>query len=433
MTECFNAAALMSWEMAEAPSVIYGTVENISPSVISAHMPLITYGALCAIYTRGGSELKAQVIGIRGETALLAPFGSPSSLHSGARVVSSCKEITIPVSKSFLGSVLPPLPDLTATTSDCHLLPIFRPPPSPSERTGITEVFETGIKSIDGLCTLGKGQRIGIFASAGVGKSTLITSIACNAHADVIVVALVGERGKEINEFVGDLSTHGTLNKAIIVAAPSDAPSCIRRVVPYSATTMAEYFRDLGMNVLLIVDSLTRVARAIRETGLAAGELPVRHGFPNSLFTELPGLLERPGRTRTGSITAIYTVLTNLESEPDPLADEVQSLLDGHIVLSKKFAQQGIYPAVDVSASISRSVNKLHSAETLEEIRKVRAAYARIKQDKEIVSLGGTADPELANILKYESMFTDFLSQPDGKRVTARESRGMVRELSKLL
>jgi type III secretion protein N (ATPase) len=226
----------------------------------------------------------------------------------------------------------------------------------------IEKALITGVRSIDAFCTLGQGQRIGIFASAGVGKSTLLAMMARRAAADVIVVALVGERGREVREFVEDTLGFEGMERSIVVVATSDESSIVRQTAPFTATAIAEHFSEQGKNVLLIVDSLTRTARALRETSLAAGELPVRHGYTSSVYIQLPKLLERAGRSGNGSITALYTVLTNEEDDIDPLADEIKSLLDGHLVLRRELAARGVLPALDVTASVSRLFTRLHDS-----------------------------------------------------------------------
>jgi FliI/YscN family ATPase len=253
---------------------------------------------------------------------------------------------------------------------------------------------------------------MGIFASAGVGKSTLLAMIAKHANVDVTVVALVGERGREVQEFIDDTLGHEGLKRSVVVVATSDDSSLMRQTAPYTATTIAEYFRDQGKDVLLIVDSLTRMARAIRETSIAAGDLPVRHGYTNSVYTQLPKLVERPGRTHKGCITALYTVLTNQEEDIDPLADEVKSLLDGHISLRKEIAELGILPAVDITQSISRVYTKLRDPVFCRASRSIVHAMARFMKDRQILLLGGVADAELQRVIDHQHDLFSFLNQP---------------------
>jgi FliI/YscN family ATPase len=288
---------------------------------------------------------------------------------------------------------------------------IFASPPLATKRPIINTPLITGIRTIDGFCRLGRGQRVGIFAPAGIGKSTLLGMIARRAEADAIVVALVGERSREVREFIEETLGEEGLKRSVVVVATSSDSSLLRQTAPYTATTIAEYLRDQGLNVLLIVDSLTRLARAIRETSIASGDLPVRHGYTNAVYTQLPRLLERPGTASTGSITALYTVLTTTEGDVDPLADEEKSLLDGHIVLSKEMANLGIMPAIDITQSISRLSGRLTSPQFLSRAHAVQRAVTRYIRERDIVLLGGTPDTALQSILTNQEMIRQILSQ----------------------
>jgi FliI/YscN family ATPase len=270
------------------------------------------------------------------------------------------------------------------------------------------------VRSIDAFVTIGKGQRLGIFAPAGVGKSTLLGMIARMADADVIVVGLVGERGREVQEFIDDTLGVEGLKRTVLIVATSDDSSLMRQTAAYTATTVAEYFRDQGKDVLLIIDSLTRMARATRETSLAAGELPVRHGYTNSVYTQLPKLVERPGKAPTGCITALYTILTNSEDDIDPLADEIKSLLDGHLVLRKEIADLGILPAVDISSSTSRVFTRLHTQDFCNAARVISHALVRLIKERHILLLGGSADEELQRVIDHQHEIFDLLSQSQG-------------------
>jgi FliI/YscN family ATPase len=274
---------------------------------------------------------------------------------------------------------------------------------------------------------------MGIFASAGVGKSTLLAMIARQAAVDVIVVALVGERGREVQEFLDDTLGADGLKRSVIVVATSDDSSLLRQTAPYTATTIAEYFRDQGKDVLLIVDSLTRMARAIRETSIAAGDLPVRHGYTNSVYTQMPKLVERAGRSTSGSITALYTVLTNQEEDIDPLADEVKSLLDGHITLRKEIAELGILPAIDITQSISRLFGRLHQLEYVTSAQAVSRAMSRFLKDRQILLLGGAPDAELDIILKYQKELFDVMRQQANSRISASRAQDDVVRIAERL
>jgi FliI/YscN family ATPase len=274
---------------------------------------------------------------------------------------------------------------------------------------------------------------MGIFAPAGLGKSTLLAMIARQANVDVIVVALVGERGREVQEFLDQTLGAAGLRRSVIVVATSDDSSLLRQTAPYTATTIAEHFRDQGKDVLLIVDSLTRMARAVRETSISAGDLPVRHGYTNSVYTQLPKLVERAGRSHQGSITALYTVLTNQEEDIDPLADEVKSLLDGHICLRKEISDLGILPAIDITQSISRLFGRLHSHEYNLAAHTVSAAMSRFLKDRQIILLGGAPDSELQKILNHQRELFDVVRQSTHSQHPASMSIEGVLQLAKLL
>ena len=307
--------------------------------------------------------------------------------------------------------------------------PIVAHPPLATGRPLISEPLITGIRSIDGFCTLGKGQRMAICAPAGIGKSTLLGMIAGRSEIDVIVVALVGERSREVREFIEETIGPEGLKRSVIVVATSSDSSLLRQTAPYTATTIAEYFRDQGMNVLLIVDSLTRLARAIRETSLAAGDLPVRHGYTNAVYTQLPRLVERAGTSTKGSITGLYTVLTNTEDDIDPLADEVKSLLDGHIVLSKEIAMLGIRPAIDITQSISRLFTRLSSTNHQDAAHEIVRMLSRFIKEREIALLGGTPDRELHAIIEHQKSLCDLLAQDYNEISPYSETKQRIRSV----
>lgn len=310
---------------------------------------------------------------------------------------------------------------------------IAAPPPHPLARTPISAPLITGIRSLDSCCTIGAGQRVGLFAGAGTGKSTLLGMIARNTDAEVIVVALVGERGREVREFISDSLGNKGLRRSVVVVSTSDDTPIRRAAAPLTATAIAEYFRDQGKNVLLLVDSITRTARALREIGLAAGELPVRQGYTPSVFSELPRLLERGGTNEKGSITAIYTVLTAAENDIDPIAEEIKSILDGHIVLSSQVAREGIRPSIDLLNSVSRLYTKLNSDVTLKANGKLIQALSRLRRDRDISLLGGTPDPELKSIIEAEGSIRSFLNQGTHEVNNYEESLGRLIKLSEAL
>ena len=398
-----------------SPLSLSGTIVSVRGSTILARLPQGSVGDLCWIQTRRRGELRAQIVAFEENTFSLALFDEPEGISPGAQVRTHGSQLAIPVSAALLGSIISPLGiPLEETSKPLHcseMRSIFAPPPLATKRPLIESPLVTGIRSIDGFCRLGRGQRVGICAPAGIGKSTLLGMIARRAEADAIVVALVGERSREVREFIEEtLGEEGRKRSVVVVATSSDS-SLLRQTAPYTATTIAEYLRDQGLNVLLIVDSLTRLARAIRETSIAAGDPPVRHGYTNSVYTQLPRLVERPGTSPTGSITALYTVLTTTEEDIDPLADEVKSLLDGHIVLSKQMANIGIMPAVDITQSISRLSGRLTTPHVLGQSRAVQRAMARYIRERDIALLGGTPDAELQSILRNQEMIRQVLSQ----------------------
>lgn len=398
-----------------SPFSLTGTIVSVRGSTILARLPQGSVGDLCWIQTRNRGELRAQIVSFEENTFSLALFDEPEGISPGAQVRTHGSQLAIPVSAALLGTVISPLgmplEETTKPLPCSEMRSIFAPPPIATKRPIISKPLITGIRSIDGFCRLGQGQRVGICAPAGIGKSTLLGMIARRAEADAIVVALVGERSREVREFIEEtLGEEGRKRSVVVVATSSDS-SLLRQTAPYTATTIAEYLRDQGLNVLLIVDSLTRLARAIRETSIAAGDLPVRHGYTNAVYTQLPRLVERPGTSSNGSITALYTVLTTTEDDIDPLADEVKSLLDGHIVLSKEMANIGIMPAVDITQSISRLSGRLTGPHALGEARAIQRAVARYIRERDIALLGGSPDAELQSILRNQEMIRQVLSQ----------------------
>jgi len=398
-----------------SPFSLTGEIVSVRGATILARLPQGSVGDLCWIKTRSKGELRAQIVAFEENTFSLALFDEPDGISPGAQVRTHGTQLTLPVSTSLLGTVISPLgiplDDSTKPVSCSEMRSIFAPPPVATKRPIINTPLITGIRSIDGFCRLGRGQRVGICAPAGIGKSTLLGMIARRAEADAIVVALVGERSREVREFIEETLGEDGRKRSVVVVATSSDSSLLRQTAPYAATTIAEYLRDQGLNVLLIVDSLTRLARAIRETSIAAGDLPVRHGYTNAVYTQLPRLVERSGTSTTGSITAIYTVLTTTDDDIDPLADEVKSLLDGHIVLSKEMANLGIMPAIDITQSISRLSGRLTSPDFLHRAQAIQRAVTRYVRERDIALLGGTPDAELQAILSNRGMIRETLSQ----------------------
>lgn len=418
---------------APSPAKSYGRILSVRGAALLARIPHAALGDLCYVQCRGSHEIPAQVVAFNEDTITLAPFGEIQGLTPGAIVTNTSQAPRIRIPSEPLGSVLSPLGEqLTAPTAVGRQieLTLMRPPPPALERRPIRELMPTGVKSIDLLCSLAYGQRVGLFAGAGVGKSTLLGMIARNAAVDVTVVGLVGERGREVREFIDDCLGPEGLKRAVVVVATSDESPSRRMLAPMTATAIAEHYREQGKRVLLLLDSLTRTARAIREVTLAAGEVPVRQGYTPSVYTELPKLLERSGNSARGSMTAIYTVLTDGETQNDPLAEEVKSILDGHLVLRKEIAQQGIRPALDLTESVSRLMARLHSSDALSQRQELLKILARLKRDKDIVLLGGTPDPELKAMLALEPQLTQLLNQSPETRITIQQAE---QELQSLL
>lgn len=347
-------------------------------------------GDQCEIAAHGGMVLRAEVVGFEGEIAILTPLGDMRGVAPTAEPIVRPGRDLVPSGSTLLGRVLdamgdpidggPPLPP-------GPMRPLLSAPPPPMLRQPIDAPVATGIRAIDALLTLGRGQRMGVFAAAGSGKTTLMGALARAAQVDVIVIALVGERGREVREFVDDVLGPDGRARAVTVVATSDAAPALRIRAAHAATAIAEGFRDEGRHVLLLMDSVTRFARALREQGLAAGEPAVRRGYPPSVFAELPRLFERAGAAEKGVMTALYTVLLE-EEEGDPIGDEVRSLLDGHIYLSRKLAARGHYPAIDIGTSLSRLFPRLADPPQLDAARSVRALLAKLDEIELLLQLG---------------------------------------------
>jgi flagellum-specific ATP synthase len=416
-----------------SPLTTTGTIVSVHGTTIIAKLPRASVGDLCWIENRHRGILYGQIISFQDTLFSLALFDNPDGVYPGMIVRTKGAQLEIPVSDALLGRTIDPLGVPIDALSD-HIpatsrRALFADPPPSTSRPLIDSILTTGIRSIDGICTIGQGQRMGICASAGVGKSTLLGMIARRASVDVIVVALVGERSREVREFIDETLGPEGLARSVVVVATSSDSSLLRQTAPYTATTIAEYFRDQGKHVLLIVDSLTRMARAIRETTLSAGELPVRHGYTTSVYTQLPRLLERAGTAQRGSITALYTVLTNTDDDIDPLADEIKSLLDGHLVLRPEIAQLGIRPAIDITQSISRLFSRLNTTPQQDAARGITRALNRIIKERDIIALGGSPDAELQKILQGQHTIVRLLSQMTNESTTLEHTREAVSEV----
>jgi type III secretion protein N (ATPase) len=348
-------------------------------------------GELCRLSGDGdGRELLAEVVGVEDETVLLMPLGGLQGISARTRVETCGTVQSVLVGDAMLGRVLDPsaLPiDGAGALHAATRVPLLASPPHPLARTPVQKHFETGVRVIDTMLTVGEGQRLGIFAAAGCGKSTLLGMLARRSDADINVIALIGERGREIQEFIAD-SLQGDLSRSVLVVSTSDTPALMRARALYTATAIAEYFRDAGCRVLLLVDSITRFARALRDVGLTAGEPPTRRGFPPSVFSTLPQVLERAGNGATGSITAFYTVLLEDEDTADPVGEEVRSILDGHLVLSRKLASANHYPAIDVLQSVSRVMDRIADPEHRQAAGVARRLLAKHREIEVLLQMG---------------------------------------------
>ena len=370
------------------PIEVKGRVIQVVGTIIKASVPGVKVGEVCILRNPWENfEVQAEVVGFTREAALLTALGAMTGISAQTEVIPTRRVHMVPVGESLLGRVVDGLgrpmdAERRGPIRPEGYYPVYADPPSPLERRIISRPISLGIRAIDGLLTCGEGQRMGIFAAAGGGKSTLLASIIRNTEAEVSVLALIGERGREVREFIEkDLGEEG-MRRAVVVCATSDRSAMERLKAAYVATSIAEFFRDKGKKVLLMMDSVTRFGRAQREIGLAAGEPPTRRGFPPSVFSELPKLMERAGNSDKGSITALYTVLVEGDDMTEPIADETRSILDGHIVLSRKLAQVNHYPAIDILASISRCqsaiIPKDHKAAAAK-LREILAKYQEVE------------------------------------------------------
>jgi ATP synthase in type III secretion protein N len=368
-----------------------GRVVRACGTMLHARGVEATIGELCRLRSEDGrQELLAEVVGVADDAVLLMPLGGLHGISARTRVETCGTVQSVLCGEAMLGRVLDPAahPIDGAGALECRTpMPVLTSPPHPLTRAPIQRHFETGVRVIDTLLTVGEGQRVGIFAAAGCGKSTLLGMLARRSSADVNVIALIGERGREIQEFIAD-SLQGDLSRSVLVVSTSDTPALMRARALHTATAIAEYFRNAGRRVLLLVDSVTRYARALRDVGLAAGEPPTRRGFPPSVFSTLPQALERTGNSSTGSITAFYTVLLEDEDSADPIGEEVRSILDGHFVLSRRLASANHYPAIDVLQSVSRVMDRIVDEEHRRAAGSARGLLAKYRDIELLLQMG---------------------------------------------
>ena len=396
-----------------------GKVTQVIGLVIESQGPVVSVGELCYIHSHFPDmpPVPAEVVGFREGYVMLMPVGEMQGIGPGCEVVSAQKTLQVKVGDMLLGRVLDglgnPMDDKGPILSDLEY-PLQAPPPPPLTRPRIKESLYVGVRAIDGLITMGQGQRIGIMAGSGVGKSTLLSMIARNTEADISVIALVGERGREVRDFIErDLGEEG-LKRSVVVVATSDQPALVRIKGAMTATAIAEYFRDQGHKVILMMDSVTRFAMAQREVGLTIGEPPATRGYTPSVFALLPRLLERAGTSDTGSITGIYTVLVDGDDMNEPIADAVRSILDGHIVLSRAIAAQNHFPAIDILPSVSRVMNEVVTKEHLKAAQQMRSLMAVYKDAEDLIHIGAYVKGSSAKIdeaIKKIDNINDFLCQ----------------------
>lgn len=396
----------------------YGKVDKIVGLMIESTGPLANIGDVCRIYAGQGNRIvQAEVVGFRESRVLLMPYDDIDGIGPGSIVESTGDKLKVKVSESLIGRILDgtgtPIDDKGEVEGNLYY-DVTNTPSNPLGRPRIDTRISFGVKTIDGLLTVGKGQRMGIFSGSGVGKSTLLGMIARNVTADVNVIALVGERGREVRDFIErDLGEDG-MARSVLLVATSDQPAMQRLKCALTATTIAEYFKDQGENVLLMMDSLTRYAMAQREIGLATGEPPVSRGYTPSVYSVMPKLLERTGNFETGSITGIYTVLVEGDDVNEPISDTVRGIIDGHIVLSRKIAMRNQYPAIDVLASVSRLMNEIVDKEQLDLANRMRSVLSVYYSNYDLITIGaykaGTNPALDAAIAKIEKV-NDFLRQ----------------------
>lgn len=372
---------------------VKGKVINVVGLTMEAAGPQASLGDICVVYPGGTKETMrpalAEVVGFKEGKTLLMPYDNVEGIGPGSTVENTGAPLQVRVDEGLLGKTLNGLgrtDDETVLTGKEY--PVEAPPPDPMKRKIIDEVLPLGVKAVDGLITVGKGQRIGIFAGSGVGKSTLMGMFARNTKADINVIALIGERGREVREFIErDLGTEG-MARSVVVVATSDRPALERKKAAQTATAIAEYFRDQGKDVLLMMDSLTRFCMAQREIGLASGEPPVSRGYPPSIYAELPKLLERAGRSDKGSITGLYTVLVDGDDFNEPITDTARSILDGHIMLSRKLGHKNHYPAIDVLQSISRCMSQIAEKEHKGYAGRLKNILATYNEAEDLINIG---------------------------------------------
>lgn len=413
----------------------YGKIVKVVGLTLESIGPEANINDVCVIVTQDKKhEIYAEVVGFKDSRVLLMPIGNIEGIGVGSMVYCTKDSFRVPVGDELLGKVLDgvgkPLDGEELNLADSYS--VEAQPPDPMSREIISEVLPLGVKAIDGLITVGKGQRIGIFAGSGVGKSTLMGMIARNTKADINVIALIGERGREVREFIErDLGEEG-MKRSVVVVATSDKPALVRNKAAKTATAIAEYFRDKGRDVLLMMDSLTRFSMAQREIGLATGEPPVSRGYPPSVYSQLPMLLERAGNSDKGSITGIYTVLVDGDDFNEPITDAARGILDGHIMLSRKMAHKNHYPAIDVLQSISRVMSSITDKEHKKLAGKLKNVLATYADAEDLINIGAYksgSNPEIDYAIQNIHAVNDFLMQDVDEKFTYEEVLEALKQL----
>jgi ATP synthase in type III secretion protein N len=420
------------------PLRVAGRVTEVTGLVVRATVPGVRVGEMVTIDVDSlgdlakhpSARLQAEVVGFRGDEVVLMPLGSVAGIGPDAVVSPTGRALSVNVGEGLLGRVLDglgqPMDGAGPISGATEAWAVDRPAPDPLLRKRIRRPLSLGVRSIDAFATLGEGQRVGVFAGAGVGKSMLLGQIARNTEADVNVICLVGERGREVGEFLDEALGREGRARSVVVCATSDTPSLLRLKAAFVATAIAEWFRDRGQRVLLLMDSLTRFARAQREVGLAAGELPARQGFPPSVFAMLPRLLERTGNAERGSITALYTVLVTGGDMEEPIADEARSILDGHIVLARALAERNHWPAIDVLGSLSRVMGFVVDKEHAQAAARARELLAAYEQKRDLILLGAYkagSDVRLDRAIAKIDAIDAFLRQSPHEAAPVAETR----------
>jgi flagellum-specific ATP synthase len=431
-------AALRAYPHRMRGFVAHGVLRRMAGMTLEAEGCEASVGSRCVVVDSDGSTAETEVVGFSDGSLLLVATDEVGTVRPGARVIPSGRVFEARAGAGLLGRVLDgagePLDGLGPLVDCTDSIDLTPRPWNPLHRKPIREPLDVGVRSINALLTVGRGQRLGLFAGSGVGKSVLLGMMTRFTTADVIVVGLIGERGREVQDFVSQYLTAETRRRAVIVATPADRPPLVRVHGALLATSIAEYFRDQGKNVLLLMDSLTRVSQAQREIALAIGEPPVTKGYPVSVFAKLPQLVERAGNggLSGGSITAFYTVLTESDDPNDPIADAARAVLDGHIVLSRPIAETGLYPAIDVEASISRLTPLITTPDQQRLIRRFRQLNAAYAQNRDLITIGAYAkgsDPRVDEAIQYWPAMQKFLQQDGNEPIALAESVAALRAL----